>query len=120
MGLVYRYDNPDVEKRFIRKKALFRHEYEQERDGERKRVEENELDVNFLLCFIVFVLQVSYMWYMLTVYFKSDLIVGNFSINMIRLISAITLHIMILPEATQGVKLIKFAILNPRHEGRNR
>jgi len=60
------------------------------------------------------------MWYMLNVYFNSALVVGDFSINMIRLISAITLHIMILPEATQGVKLIKVAILYPRHEGRSR
>ena len=60
------------------------------------------------------------MWYMLNVYLRSDVIIGDFSVNVARLLGAVALHVMIMPESFQGISLIKFSLASKQRQGRKR
>lgn len=103
MGLSYAYDKGSDT---ISKKKLFKKKGKEEdistinEKKERLRITASELDLNFMICFLIFLAQAAFIGFMFMEYIKtsSHVILGDYSINVTRLLCAIVLHANVQPE----------------------
>jgi phosphoglycerol transferase MdoB-like AlkP superfamily enzyme len=94
MQNIYAFDDPRAP--LITKASLFKTADERLK---RNRITRSELATNFMLCQFCFFIQFSYIYYIFLSLLSAEFVVGDLQLNITRLISAIAIHAILIPES---------------------